>query len=313
MSLRESVRLVTRRISCWAPIGLTDEQQLIDVRLHAAGSSIDVNSNNVIVSLVPLTIAIGHDGISAGRLEFVDRSTGRELGTLHLRRAASESTRVALAPGYSILEVCGGSHACLPPGLRTWHRIRQANWRRKPGFHMSNTAIQRLTLFYICPRPVVLVSVDDGVNDNLFPMDLIGRLGDRFTLALRSTSASIATMHASRRVALADVALRLQDTVYGLGKHHRLKQIDWDELPFATARSPEFGLRVPADAQRVRECTIESWREVGSHQFFMCRAVSDRTLGNEPRLHHTSGIHRTYRARRGSLPWYEARDLAASN
>jgi flavin reductase (DIM6/NTAB) family NADH-FMN oxidoreductase RutF len=205
----------------------------------------------------------------------------------------------------SFLEVDGGKHRCLPAGVRAWQRLLQARWRHDGGFRMSNTAIQHLMLFYLCPRPVVLVSVDDGVNNNLFPMDLIGKLRNSFTLALRSTSPSVATMRGSRRVALADVALRLQRTVYALGKHHKLAKIDWSTLPFDSAHSAEFGLRVPVDAERIRECSIERWHEVGSHTFFVCRVVSDHTLGDAPRLHHTCGIHRAYRQRAGELPWHE--------
>lgn len=301
MNLRASLRLVAKRVPSWAPIGLADEPALIDVSLRWAGNSIDVNSNHVIAALVPLTIAVGHEGITEGELAFFDRRASREIGTLRLRRAPANIP----GEGLSFLEVAGGKHACLPVGLRAWQRLRQARWRHDGGFRMSNTAVQHLMLFYLCPRPVVLVSVDDGVNNNLFPMDLIGNIRDRFTLALRSTSPSVVTMRNSRRVALANVALRLKDTAYELGKHHRLAQIDWGSLPFESVRSAEFGLRVPADAQRIRECSIESWREVGSHTFFMCRIVSDRMLGSEPRLHHTCGIHRAYRERAGALPWQE--------
>jgi len=299
---RELARLLAARIPCWAPIGLPEGRQLVDVVLRSAGSSIDVTFNHVIVSLVPLTIAVGHAGVAQGELAFIDRDGGRELGTLRLRRAPD-------APGddtgLSFLEVDRGRHACLPTGLRAWHRLLQARWRHDGGFRMSNTAVQHLALFYLRPRPVVLVSVDDGENDNLFPMDLIGTLRDTFTLALRSTSPSVATLRGSRRAAIADLPLRLQATAYALGKHHRLARIDWNSLPFEASRSMEFGLRVPVDAQRVRELSIECWYEVGSHHFFVCRVVSDLTLGSEPRLHHTCGIHRVYRQRAGSLPWRE--------
>jgi flavin reductase (DIM6/NTAB) family NADH-FMN oxidoreductase RutF len=305
MRLPASVRLVVSAVPCWAPIGFAEEQQLIDVRLESSGKSIDVNSNHSIASLVPLTIAVGHEGVTAGALGFFDRRSGRELATLRLRRPrdANESGH-----GLSLLEVSGGTHHCLPAGLRAWQRLLQARWRHDPGFRMSNTAVQHLMLYYLCPRPVTLVSVDDGVNNNLFPMDLIGTLRDRFTLALRNTSPSVATLRGSRRAALADVPLELLKTVYGLGKHHRLARIDWSSLPFECTPSAQFGLRVPANAQRIRECSIESFSEVGSHTFFMCRIVSDHRLGSEPRLHHTCGIHRVYRQKSGALPWRELGD-----
>ena len=289
-------------IPCWAPIGLAGEQQIIDVRLRSGRQSIDVNANHVIASLVPLTIAIGHPGITDGEFGFFDRRTECMLASLHLRGTPGTSR---LALGASLLQVDGGKHRCLPAGIRAWQRLLQARWHHDLGFRMSNVAVQRLMLFYLCPRPVVLVSVDDGVNDNLFPMDLIGNLRGCFTLALRTTSPSVATMRNSRRAALADMPLGLLKTVYRLGKHHRLAKTDWSSLPFDSLRSPEFGLRLPVGALRIREYAIESWSEVGSHTFFVCRVVSDRSLGGDPQLHHTCGIHRVYRENQGPLPWHE--------
>jgi flavin reductase (DIM6/NTAB) family NADH-FMN oxidoreductase RutF len=307
MNPRAWARLLVKPIPQWAPIGLPQEQRLVDVWLRGAGEPVDIEGNHVVVSLAPLTIAVGQARVDGGEIVFVDRRSGRELGRLRVRRAAYESPD----PEISFLEVDGGEHACLPFGLRAWQRLMQSR-RRDTRFHLSNADAQHLMLFYLRPRPVVLVSVDDGVNDNLFPMDLIGTLRDRLTLALRTTSPSVATLRASRRVALSDISLRLRDAVYRLGKHHQLARIDWSSLPFASVRSAEFGLRVPADAQRLRECTIESWTEVGTHSFFMCRIVSDRTLGDEPRLHHTSGIHRAFRQRAGSLPWQELADARSA-
>jgi flavin reductase (DIM6/NTAB) family NADH-FMN oxidoreductase RutF len=296
------MRLTFGPLPEWAPVGLPEGPGIVHVRLRAQGESLDVSGNHVIASLLPLTIAIGHDGIESGELDFIDRDSGRALGTLRLQRARAA---IASEAGCSLLEVVGGRHWCLPAGLRRWQRLLQAKWKRAPGFHMANAAIQQLMLFYLLPRPVALVSVDDGANHNLFPMDLIGPLRDGFTLALRNTSPSVTTMRGSRRVALSDVALRLQPTVYQLGKHHRVARIDWAQLPFPAAQSPQFGLTVPADAQRLREFVIDDWRELGSHTFFRCRQVSDQRLGDEPRLHHTCGLHRDWRQRRGPLPWLE--------
>ena len=302
MRLPDLLRLIARPVPCWTPIGLRDGQELIDVRLRTGGTSTTVERDHVIVALVPLTIAVGATGIERGELAFIDRRTNREIGTLELRNAPDiDGTSLEV----SFLRVVGGRHYCLPAGFRAWQRLLQANWRHDGGFRMSNTAIQHLMLFYLRPRPVVLVSVDDGVHDNLFPMDLIGPLRGYFTLALRNSSPSVATLRASRHVALADVALHAKRAVYGLGKHHKLAQIDWSTMPFEASRTANFGLRVPANALRVRECIIDSWHEVGSHTFFVTRVIADHTIARDAGLHHTCGIHRVYREQAGELPWSE--------
>ena len=167
-------------------------------------------------------------------------------------------------------------------------------------FFMPPEAVQQQMIFYICPRPVVLVSVDDGSHSNLFPMDLIGPVSsDRFTLALRSTSPSIPTMKSARRVALSDVPARDYATAYKLGVHHKNALLDWEHLPFEIRRSRDFSLPYPAIALRVREIEILDFDTVGSHTFFITRIASEHSAGNAPQFFHTSGIYQHFRSSNG--------------
>jgi flavin reductase (DIM6/NTAB) family NADH-FMN oxidoreductase RutF len=162
-------------------------------------------------------------------------------------------------------------------------------------------------VFYLCPRPVVLVSVDDGDASNLFPMDLIGPLGrDWFSLALRSTSPSVATLKAARRLALGDVAAGDRELAYRLGAHHRTQRLDWNRLSCALMLTQAFRLPLPASVLRTRECVIEQVHETGSHAWFLCRVVSDERRSAGEQLFHTSGIHRRFRERARTLPWSTA-------
>jgi hypothetical protein len=92
---------------------------------------------------------------------------------------------------------------------------------------------------------------------------------------------------------------------YQLGTHHKLSQVDWDKLPFATVRSQGFALRVPAIALRVREIEILDYRTVGSHTLFVGRIHSEQPLKPGARLFHTSGIHQKLRIRQ-HRPFQEA-------
>ena len=165
---------------------------------------------------------------------------------------------------------------------------------------MPPESIQQTMIFYTCPRPVVLVSVDDGTRGNLFPMDLIGPVSpDRFTLALRITSPSVEVMKATRRVALSDMPSALTPVIYKLGEHHKKQSIDWGSLPFQTARSGMFQLPYPENAMRVREMEIIDHETVGSHTFFITREVSETVRGAGPQLFHTNGNYQHFRARTG--------------
>jgi flavin reductase (DIM6/NTAB) family NADH-FMN oxidoreductase RutF len=135
---------------------------------------------------------------------------------------------------------------------------------------MTPADVRGIHVFYICPRPVVLVSVEHEASGNLFPMDLIGPTDSPwFSMALRSTSPAVRLMQQSRRMALSGVPFAYQAIAYELGKHHRLSNIDWDALPFPTTRSPLFHLRVPDAALRVCEVYVHEFHEVGSHVLFL--------------------------------------------
>ena len=294
-----------RPIALWSPIGLDATQSLIDVSFEAGGSEHDVTDRQVVLSLAPLLIAIGHPGrgVPRARLHFRDRARGVELGTLQLGSAGHLDVDGASLDCYSVQE---SQHRCLSAPFRAWQRWLHAHRPRDEhgGFSMHAADVQHLLVFYICPRPVVLVSVDDGECQNLFPMDLVGTLGDdRFTLALRNTSPSVATLRNAGRAVLADVPLNDRSLAYSLGAHHRLRKIDWSALPCATIRSSRYGLRVPAQAPRIRELAIVDSQQRGSHTTFLCRVTAEESRAGGPRLFHTSGIHRAWRNGHGPTPW----------
>jgi len=303
-----------RPLTLWAPIGLEAPQSLIEVSLETQGATRDVTGRQVVLSLVPLVIGIGTAAGEAPRasagatLVFRDRARAQALGTLRLGAAGRLGSEPAPLD-YCCVE--GSDHACLSSPMRAWQRFLQARRGPTQGFSMSARELQHLLIFYICPRPVFLVSVADGAHENLFPMDLVGELGDGlFSLALRTTSPSIDTLRNSRRAALADVPLRNRALAYSLGKHHKLARIDWSALAVDTVCSARHGLKVPADSPRVRDLDVLDVHAQGSHTVFVCRVThEERRPQSGPdgpaRLFHTSGIHRAWRRRQGDLPWRE--------
>jgi flavin reductase (DIM6/NTAB) family NADH-FMN oxidoreductase RutF len=165
---------------------------------------------------------------------------------------------------------------------------------------MPPAAIESLHVFYLCPRPVVLVSVCEGEQGNLFPMDLLGPFGNaHFALALRNTSPSVATMKRSGLIALADISARDCGTAYRLGKHHKTAAIDWNGLPFPVHRTARSSLPYPAIALRIRELSLVAHASLGSHTFFIAETVADQALSSEPRLFHTTSSFQRYRSSRG--------------
>ena len=322
MSLLGHLRRRFQPIPLWLPISLPAPQSLVRVRLCAGSTSVDVTENQVIAALDPLTIAMGASAeIDAAlaerklRLIFQDSQSGIQLGGLNLNPVENfDSGKV----GLRLFATVGGSHCCISAPRRAWNRWWHAyrSRTRAPAnnFVMAAEAVQQLLIFYICPRPVVLVSVNDGSQSNLFPMDLIGPVGTKgFTLALRNTSPSVATLRRGQRAALADLRPEDFELAYRLGHHHKLVRIDTDALPFPIRRSELFGLPLPESALRIREVKITDWREVGSHTLFLTRIVAEERRGTGRECFHTSGIHREFRLRtQGSVPWVDMRQSGLS-
>jgi flavin reductase (DIM6/NTAB) family NADH-FMN oxidoreductase RutF len=298
-----------RPLPQWPPVALHAPQEAVEVRLATDRGEFDVTRAAVVAALRPLTLAVGLDarlmsaieGRTAPALHFVDLDSRRIIGMLQLQHVRNWNTS-GVAIG--LFEVRRGTHRCVRWPYRPWNRwLQNRRMRRNTdpnNFFMPPEAVQQQMIFYICPRPVVLVSVDDGSHSNLFPMDLVGPVSsDRFTLALRSTSPSIATMKSARRVALSDVPARDYATAYKLGIHHKKTMVEWDHLPFEIQRSRNFSLRYPAIALRVREIEILDFETIGSHTFFVTQIASENSAGDDAQFFHTSGIYQHFRSCNG--------------
>src|ERR1700722_774987 len=298
-----------RGLPQWSPVGVKQPQQAVRIRMSSARGECDITCGIVVAALKPLTLAIAVTeqtrSVLADRsgphLQFIDLESGRTVGLLHLNHLRDWDTS-----GFTlgVFEVRDGTQRCLRWPYRSWNRWLQNRAMQKntnpDNFSMPPEAVQQLMIFYIFPRPVVLVSVDDGSHSNLFPMDLIGPVSaDRFTLALRSTSQSVPTMKSARRVVLADIPAGARSTAYKLGVHHKNVKVDWDQLPFGIRRSPNFALPYPEIALRVREVEILDFDTIGSHTLFVTQIASEDSAGDDAQFFHTSGIYQHFRSCNG--------------
>ena len=234
-------------------------------------------------------------------LHFIERGSDRILGALTLRHAGEWT---GAAGPIELYEVTRATQHCLSWVRQHWNRWLQGRALRRrttPSvIALTPEAVERISVFYLCPRPVVLVSVADNDDHNLFPMDLIGPLaGEEFTLALRTRSDSVAVLQRTRRAALADMPASTRESVQALGNLPRGVRVDWRELPFRHEPSKLFSLRTPTTALRVREVEIVDSRNVGSHCLFRSRVVSEIRNAHGAQLFHTSGMYQHLRIREG--------------
>ena len=188
---------------------------------------------------------------------------------------------------------------CLPKA-RLWARYLQYAYQRSKvktsDVPITAREIHAMIVFYICPRPVALVSVADASAINVFPMNLMGPIGNGyFSFALNSATPVSRLVECSGSIALSGIPLEHAPLAYQLGKNHKKECIDCNQLPFATKTSSNLGLPVPQFSLRVREMRIEAARKLGSHTLFVARTFHDERWNNGLQFF---VVHGMYQARR---------------
>jgi flavin reductase (DIM6/NTAB) family NADH-FMN oxidoreductase RutF len=301
---KDWIRPFLRPLPQWSTVAVTTPQRVVVATLRWDGQSVDVTADHTVASLNPLVIATSLDAGQHPVLEYRDNATGKLLGALRLMQMTSVTVENA---SLTLYHVAAGEHRCLGWPRRSWNawlqnRVMLKN-RSSNHLNTAPAAVQQLMIAYLCPRPVVLVSVDVPGHQNIFPMDLIGPLerSGLFSLALRSTNVSVPVMREARRVALSNIPATMKAVVYKLSEHHKQPLQDWNALPFPVRLSPEFGIPVVAAALRIQELTIVHSQEIGLHTFFLCRITSDEHLAEGEQLHHTAGFQQAYRRRQDML------------
>lgn len=276
----------------YRPIGLRDPQSEVSVWLHGLGPPRDVTDSNVAASTKPVTLGIGFEKdlhfttVRRARLSLKFREREGEkrlLGEIDLRPIEA----IPLDDGQLCLfqpESCKNYCATKP---RLWARYLYIDFQQRRARKRSRVRERQITaghlhclfVFYICPRPVVLVTAAHANCVNIVPMDLLGPVSARcFSLALHCTSTAAPLFDRSRRIAVSSVPFEQAAVVYRLGGNHKAPCVDMNHLPFETTDTIAFGLPVPRFALRVREMKIESVRTVGSYRVFLASAVEDRRL-----------------------------------
>jgi flavin reductase (DIM6/NTAB) family NADH-FMN oxidoreductase RutF len=290
-------------------VGLKYPQSEVRVWLRGLSAPLDVTDSNVIVAARPFTVGLGleqaPDGATIERvplsLGFSDCSgDNRLLGEIQL--SYTDTVRIGDRV-LCLFRASRSTNRCLPRNV-VWRRYldfarqqrRVAKGPTPPETPMIIREFFALSTFYICPRPVVLVSVVDGNAGNIFPMDLIGPVGGQhFTLALHATSTAVSLMERSRRVALSGVPVEQISIAYALGRNHKKTDFRWNDLSFDLKTSRAFGLPVPEFALSVKEMEIEEVRAMGSHKLFICRTEVNHVRSHGLQLSFVQGF---YHARR---------------
>jgi flavin reductase (DIM6/NTAB) family NADH-FMN oxidoreductase RutF len=291
-------------------VAMSDPQSEVEVWLHGLGPALNVTDSHVIACAAPSTFAVRLDGgqrIEPGtrvRLKFLERGGNRTL----LGQLVLQSSAVVRSGGGDIhlFEVRSCENYCQPRLrllgyylVQAWLRARKS---KKTDVEITPRAANAMTVLFICPRPVVLVSVAWGDGGNMFPMNLMGPLGNGyFGLALNSRRRAAAQVERAGRVALSSIPFDQAALARQLGKNHRQEGVNWGDLPFPVTRSAALGIPVPAFASRVRELEVEAVRKLGSHTLFVARIIRDERWSDSPQFFMIHGLYQSWRRSMGRV------------
>lgn len=284
-------------------VGMLDPQTEVRVWLEGFGDHLDVTNNHVVACASPLTVGIGLNSErvrTRPRLEFRERNGGqRLLASLSLQQTGSV---FGTSQELSLFQVRRCANYCLARHRLWAHDLYQyfVRWRGDKNLEipMSIRGARSMNVFFICPRPVVLVSAMTSSSGNIFPMNLFGAIGGgHFAFALNSTRKAAPLVERAGRVTLSNIPFEHAGLARQLGKNHRLESANWNELPFKTKRSTALDLPIPEFALRVREVEIEAVRKLGSHTLFFSRILRDERLRDGLQFYMIHGIYQARRLR----------------
>jgi hypothetical protein len=267
-------------------LGMAEPQTEVSLWLHGIGAPQEVTGRQTTACTAPLILCVAFDDENRSQrddfrnpvLRFCEGvSRNRVLGEIRLtfREAISVGTSE-----FALYTVRGSTNHCLPRARLWAHYGLQSylRWRRNdpPDIKMTPVEERAACATFIRPHFLSLVSIGDEKCGNIFPMNLMGELGnDYFGFALRELRLVAHQVERAGRMALSGIPLDKCSVPFALVGNHRRESVDWTSLPFPVEPSSTFQIPVPSFASRVREMRIEKVMPVGSHRFFIARITSD--------------------------------------
>jgi flavin reductase (DIM6/NTAB) family NADH-FMN oxidoreductase RutF len=270
-------------------LGQPGPQKEITVWLHGMDVPLDVTNHHSMACAQPFTICVAFEkgtvlterSLRRLSLHFCERDGNRRLlGKIGLKYNGISMTTAG--PALYFFQVASVRSYCVP-WIHLWVfylQLSYKSWRNpvKNTVILSFWELRAMEVLFICPRPIGVASAEESSCGNMFPMNVMGQLDDGYLgFGLKDARNPSQLVGRTGRLVLSTIPMQQGDLGYKLGPNHSQRNgIDWKDLPFATRRSPQFGIPIPEFALRVREMEVEGTRKLGSHIFFVGRIVSDK-------------------------------------
>jgi flavin reductase (DIM6/NTAB) family NADH-FMN oxidoreductase RutF len=305
-------------------ICLSDPQTEIALWLHGLNSPVDVTCRYSMACAAPFTVCVAFEEgnmpdkklLGDLTLKFCERGRKkRVLGEIGLRL---KTIFAAVDMQLLLFEARSSTNYCLPKIRLGAHYLLHAYSNKgvsgTSGMEMTFLERRAAMVNFIRPHPVVLASLLNEEGGNIFPMNIMGDLGNgRFAFALKDSRRAAHLVERVGRIALSNLPMQQAPLAYQLAINHTKDFIDWNQLPFATKTSSVFRIPIPVFAQRVRELEIKNVHKVGSHNFFVAQIVSDETFSTDPGLCVVHGFYQAWRLKGRSAELQAAAAESAFN
>lgn len=318
MGIKHNIHRAVRKFALGATdlpqacdIELKHPQDEILVRLIGLGAPRDVTFLHSVACTTPFTFCIAVESSDLAhiiddrhfKLEFCERRhEDNVLGRIKLqyRKALPAENRCV-----ALFQAVDCHNFCISPYYLAMHGLFNAFslWKNRGTDKEKVPALDERcnAVAFISPRPVVLVCVADGGRGNLFPMNLLGDIGnDYFAFSLNSRKQASPLVRRLGRLTVSTVPLSKKDIVRQLGKNHYRESIAWDELPFQVQHIHGFEIPSPEFGIRVKELQVLKSFPLGSHDFFLAQTVRSATKSSGHEFHMIHGFYSAYRNRKKS-------------
>jgi flavin reductase (DIM6/NTAB) family NADH-FMN oxidoreductase RutF len=287
-------------------LGLPEPQTEVAVWLHGMGEPLDVTWQHTMACADPFTICIRlgakqmpfKDGSQRLSLRFCERKEkSRVLGEIGLKL-----TKTLLEADSELLffEARSSANYCLPKFRLAAHYVLQEylQWKSAKTSEMKMSFLEKRAamVMFIRPHPISLGIVSSEEGENIFPMNIMGDLGDGYIgFALKKSRMAAPLIRSAGRIVLSNLPLPQAPLAFQLAANHTKRSIDFTQLPFATRMSRMFRAPVPAFAERVRELEIKSVHPIGSHIFFVARILHEEKNAESVVLNVIHGFYQSLR------------------
>jgi len=296
-------------------ISRDDFKESFDIILTNADYSFTylVTGKNILLGYKPLLLGIiaSKDSELCRHLESTSnhalhfRSKEKSIAILELEKI---KTVDASEDKLFILRGIKGQHHFLNSFHRMMNSLR-GQLKKKPAGNigLEGNLYEQVRIAYSVPRNISLVTTGGGIQCNIFPTDLHGRINEKFYVdSLRIGGKACLQVEENSKMLISEMPVEKHAEVYKLGKNHTK-----DYQPVSNFRtngnSVLWGLPIPESAIAYHELEVMSHFDEGIHRVFLLAIRNSQLLATAPSLSHIHSYAASWRKKKGIATDYYLR------